>query len=187
MVNECTGAGDPLALLAGAVVSHEPYLRAFVQVSLSPALRDKESVSDIVQSTIRQVLESPGTFTFRSEAELRGWLRQAAHHKILNRIRRGRTQKRAGEDAPADPEGLPERHDSSPGPVDHVVRSEELEALKTALDELPEEVAEAVRLHRILGLSLEAIAQLHGEPASTIGSRVQRGMVLLASRMRPLR
>jgi RNA polymerase sigma-70 factor (ECF subfamily) len=186
MQQEFSGTADPQAVLAGAVVSHEAYLRAFVRASLAPALRDQESVSDIVQSTIRQVLDTPGSFEYRSDAELRAYLRRAAHNKILNRIRKRGTGKHGVEPLPADPEALPERHDSRPGPPECALRSEELEALRAALDSLPEDEAELIRLNRILGLSLEAIAELRGEPASTLGSRIHRGITALAARMRPL-
>ena len=176
--SEADGERPERDVFANLLAEHEPYLRSFVSVSLSPAAR--LSVSDIVQSIIRQALACPGSFRYRSEGEFRAWLRTAARNKIRNKIR-GRDP-----EAAPDPDDLPERSDGGPGPGEHALRREELERLQAALDELPEDDADLVRMHRILGMSLAEIARLRAQPSSTLGSRFQRSMTVLASRMRPL-
>ncbi len=65
---------------------HLPRLRAFVRLRADPALRAKESSTDILQSTCREVLQHLDQVEYRNVAALRGWL----HTVTLNKVREKR-------------------------------------------------------------------------------------------------
>src|SRR5262245_60579325 len=62
-----------------------PGLRAFIRLRSGQLLRARESVSDLVQSVCREVLQDLPRAEVGSEAAFRGWLYTAAHRKILDR------------------------------------------------------------------------------------------------------
>ena len=175
--------GGPAQLLS-LIEEHEPALRAYVQLSLSPQLRDRESVSDVVQSAIRELLENPGAFRYQGDAQFRAWLHTVARNKILSKVRAYGALKRGGPLRAG--EEMPDRLDPGPTPSECAARSEELALLQDALDELSEEDGELIRMHRILGISIEAIARIQSVPSSTVGSRIARIMTVLAQRMKSI-
>ena len=73
---------------------HIPALRAFIRLRCGKQIRDKESCSDLVQSVCREVLGELGRFEYRGEASFRNWLFGWATHKIQNRARYYRAEKR---------------------------------------------------------------------------------------------
>ena len=64
------------------VQQYLPRLRAFVRARMSPAVRRRESCSDIVQSVCRELVENRSRLDFPDEARFRGWLFTAALTKV---------------------------------------------------------------------------------------------------------
>ncbi|MCA9320002.1 MAG: hypothetical protein KDB53_04670, partial [Planctomycetes bacterium] len=85
--------GDPVAI-DDLLSRHLPGLRAFVRLNAGAAIRAKESASDLVQSTCREILQDFGDFEYRGDAAFRHWLYTAALRKILDRDRFYRRDKR---------------------------------------------------------------------------------------------
>ncbi len=93
------------ALVAGAqrrepgaldelIGQHLDDLRAFVRLHLDPALRARESCSDVVQSICREVLEDLPGFEYRAAGSFRAWLFTAALNKVRQKGEFHRAQKR---------------------------------------------------------------------------------------------
>lgn len=169
---------------------HLPQLRAYVRARCGPAVRAKESESDIVQSVCREVLATE-RFEYRGEGAFKGWLFQAAAHKIADRANHWRAAKRdAAREEPVDV-GLSRAEAELLGayaraasPSEAVVGREALERLEAALIELKDEYREVVLLSRIVGLSRAEIAARLGTTETAVRLRLTRGLGRLSQILR---
>lgn len=151
---------------------------------LVPAnLRRKVSVSDVVQETRITAYSRCGEFDPRGAGALRGWLLRIAELKAREALRRhGGTAKRAAgrevtrggrpatEDFPAD----------AGTPSEHAMAAETRLAVRRALDALPEDYREVLRLTRFEGLSLGQAAGRMGRSREAVKKLHGRAMVRLA-------
>ena len=73
-----------------------PGLQQFLARHAGALVRQKESISDLTQSVSREVLQHLRNerFEYRGEAQFVQWLQQAAVHKLQNRHRFYRAEKR---------------------------------------------------------------------------------------------
>src|SRR5262245_56315784 len=81
--------------LAARILGSLPGLTRFVRRRMGPDLAARESASDIVQSTCRELLRAASSFEDRGEASFQRWVQAAAEHKLQNRARHWRAQRRA--------------------------------------------------------------------------------------------
>ena len=88
------GPDDGLAPVDELLERHLPGLRAFVRLKAGALVRFRESESDIVQSTCREVLERLDEFRHGGEAGFRHWLYTTALRKILDKHEHYTAQKR---------------------------------------------------------------------------------------------
>jgi RNA polymerase sigma-70 factor (ECF subfamily) len=154
-------AGDRSAL-ESLVVEHVPALRAFVRVRAGPALRERESCSDLVQSACREVLADLQQFEYRNEAGFRCWLYLAAERKIQDRVRHHARDRRdaAREEPLGDADGqVLDQYASFCTPSRVAIAHEELARIERALDGLPATYRDALRARHVLGLSNSEIAR----------------------------
>lgn len=151
--------------LAEVLESQLPRLAQYVRAQLGAKLRSRESVSDIVQSAAREVLEDLRALPTPSREELRAWLFRAAERKLIDKARYWNAERRD----PAVEERRPNGGDDSPGdrrrPTDErpstaLHMAEELERLERALESLSPEHREVILLARILELPHATIGQL---------------------------
>ena len=87
-------AGGDSGALEELLARYLDSLRAFVRLRAGPLVRMRESSSDLVQSTCREVLEHADRFRFASEGAFKSWLFTTALRKIQNRRDFYRAQKR---------------------------------------------------------------------------------------------
>ena len=160
-----TGDRDALEAL---IVQHLPALRAFVRVQAGRELREQESCSDLVQSACRAALEGLSDFEYRGEAAFRRWLYKAAERKILDRVRfNGRARRdtkrnrELGPAASADDPSLLECYATFSTPSQAAVAREEQERVERAMEELPANYRNVLRLKYVVGLSNEARQKLY--------------------------
>lgn len=167
--------GDPVAIeeVLGAYL---PRLQRFVHLRLGPQLRAREDTLDIVQSTVRELLQQPD-FEWRGEIEFRAWLFQAALHKILEKQRFHGAEKRA-----LDREVQPASSVFGEALADLVSPSriagarEELQRLEAAIDRLTEPQREVLTLARIVGLPHAVIAERLGKSEVAVRQLLVRAM-----------
>src|SRR5688572_13067867 len=82
--------------LADLLASHRTALHTYVSYRLDLEFRQKEPVSDIVQSALREILANPGRFTYQGPEAFRAFLIQAVEHKIANKRRHWQSLKHGG-------------------------------------------------------------------------------------------
>jgi len=179
-------AGDELAL-DELLERHLPALRAFVRLRCGPALRARESVSDIVQSVCREVLGELDRFEWRGEAGFRAWLYLASARKIADRAEHWRAGKRdAAREVPLERSGA-----ASDAPLLEVYRTvctpsaaaagrELMERIELAFEQLGEDDREVIALARIAGLSHAEIGERLGCSEVAARKRLFRALALLS-------
>jgi len=166
-----------------------PSLRAYVRFKAGRLVQARESVSDLVQSVCREVLEQLDDFQYRGEAEFRSWLFRHAYHKVVDRGRFHRAAKRDGarevefsESAEQDDEEL-EYAMSLLTPSRNAIAREKLERFEAAFAELPEDYREAILMQRIAGLPYSEIAREMGKSEGAVRNLVYRGLARVTLRM----
>ena len=87
-----------------------------------------------------------------------------------------------GEDAAA---RLGEHPDPGPTPEDEVLRKDDAERVRSAIEAIPEPFREAIVLRELEDLSYAEIAEVTGVPIGTVMSRLARGRAMLAKELLP--
>jgi RNA polymerase sigma-70 factor (ECF subfamily) len=150
------------------------YLLIVANGELDVDLQAKEGASDRVQETFLEAQRDFGQFQGTSEAELLAWLRRLLLNNIANFTRRYRiTGKRSVEREVALDEranqslqaGLPAKTDSPSG---QAVAKEQAVALAQALERLPDDYRQVLRLRFEEGRPFEEIATLMGRSANAV-------------------
>ncbi|MDP6491279.1 MAG: sigma-70 family RNA polymerase sigma factor [Kiritimatiellia bacterium] len=111
-----------------------------------------------------------------------GWLVRIARNLVIDRYRRKRPT--VSLDMARDDEGTPaiQLVDSAPGPTDNAVTEDDMNAVKRAVDTLPEEQKEVFVMRMQTGLSFKEIAKAQGVSINTALARMQYAL----SKLRPL-
>lgn len=139
-----------------------PGLLLYIRRRAGPAVLEKESSSDVVQSVCRELFESLRTerFEYRGEAELKQWLYGAALLKLEGRRRHWRAEKRDvfREDAPQS-SGHPIEPSVSATPSADAMRGEDAERMRAAVASLPDHYRRIIDLAYGQGLSHAEIAE----------------------------
>jgi RNA polymerase sigma-70 factor (ECF subfamily) len=180
-------AGDAHAA-ESLLCRHLPALRAFIRLRSDRRLRDRESVSDLVQSVCREVLQDLPDFAVASDAAFRHWLYTSALRKILDRKKYWGTEKRdprreqsldAAGPATRD-ELLLQTYRGIGTPSRHASLREEVERLEAAFDELPDDYREVLTLAKVVGLSHREIAERLGRSEEAARQLLSRARARLA-------
>ncbi len=145
----------------------------FVYGAALRVVRNPVLAQDLAQETfVRAYRALPD---FRGDSQVRSWLYRIASNLSLNAVQRRR-------EYPSDamPES-PARRSDNPG------RQTELSALRDALadavDQLPEDLKNALVLREYEGLSYQEIADQTGLPLNTVRTRILRARRALRSKM----
>jgi RNA polymerase sigma-70 factor (ECF subfamily) len=107
---------------------------------------------------------------YRGEGTLLSFARRIAVHTALNMRRHDRAQKRASTRAPVDTDTL---EATGLDPEALLAQTTMLPAVREVLDELPEQLAEALVLNLLLGHTVVEIAEIAGAPVETVRSRLR--------------
>ncbi|MDZ4771986.1 MAG: RNA polymerase sigma factor [Planctomycetota bacterium] len=179
---EDTGGGSSLrARLLQAL----PVLTRFVRRRMGPALSARESSSDIVQSTCRELLRSASNFEDRGEASFQSWMHGAAEHKLQNRARHWGAQRRQGSGAAEDLAAEEPSAPDSSRPSHDAQLSEEVERLQRAFAELSPEHRHVLQRSQIEGASHAEIAAELGKSADAVRKLLSRAMAALSAELDP--
>jgi RNA polymerase sigma-70 factor (ECF subfamily) len=163
---QSASSGDAAAI-DSLLQRHLPRLRAFVRLRMGHELRVKESASDLVQSTCREVLEHIDRYQHQSEANFRRWLFTEALRKIKNRVAFYRAEKRdvGREVHDANAENVEEllgAYADFATPSQALAFKERAAQIEAAFDRLSDEHREVITLARIVGLSHKEIGEAMG-------------------------
>lgn len=133
--------------------------------------RDDARAQDLVQDTVVRALHFKNTY--RDRARVRAWLMRIMFHLFVSGQRRVHIERRVLERAPREPD-----HWSG-----HNVQSEPscTPPIERALGQIPDKLAETVRLVDLLDYSYLEAAAAQQVPVGTIMSRLHRGRARLAT------
>jgi RNA polymerase sigma-70 factor (ECF subfamily) len=171
-----------------------PELRSFVRLRTGAALRALESVSDLVQSTCREILKHQNRYQHRGEQRFRYWLFTEAERKIKKRLAYHQAARR---DPPGavhslqpdfsapDDARLAAVYRSLSTPSRHVIAREEIERFEAAFEKLPEHHREVITLSYLVGLSHKEIAETMGRTELATRSLLHRALAELAEVLGP--
>lgn len=180
MVTEGGGMDEREATVAlarmaqGDEAALEELYRAFAPAVLAFALGrvgSREVAEEVAADTWLGCWRSAGAF--RGDSRVLTWLLGIAKRQAYVRTRRSRSM-----ECPLD-DSLETLVDETPGPIDAALESAGIAELHAALDALPPELAETVRLAWLHELPYAEIATITDVPVGTVKSRVSRARHLL--------
>jgi len=128
--------------------------------------RNEQDAQDVVQEAFLRAWRFFGSFHGGDE---RAWLLAIVRNTCFTWLQKNRPGAQASFD-----EELHDSLDETPEPVEAMVRQDDREALKNAIEELPMELREVVVLRELQGLSYKEIAKVAAVPLGTVMSRLSR-------------
>jgi RNA polymerase sigma-70 factor (ECF subfamily) len=158
--------------LGQALEACRGYLLLIARRELGTDLQAKASASDLVQQTFLEAQCDFGRFRGETEAELLAWLRRLLLNNLgaFARDFRGTAKRAVHREValpPEKPSGPPAGlADDAPSPSALAVAREQAEALRRALERLPEEYRLALLLRHQEELSFEEIGKRLGRTAN---------------------
>ena len=178
------------------ILSSLPGLTRFVRRRMGGDLALRESASDIVQSTCRELLRGASSFEDRGDASFQRWVQSAAEHKLKNRARHWRAQRREGpqrslddrgdsRDGDADESTITPEAPREAGPSQEAMLREEAERLSRAFRALPPEYQSVLMRSQIDGKSHAEIAIEMGRTPEAVRKLVARAMARLSADLEP--
>ena len=174
-VNASSQANDDGVLVAAALAGRseafgtlvERYERAVYHLCLR-TMRDPEEAAECAQEAFFKAFRSLATF--KPGGKFSTWIFSIAYHACCDRLGR---RKRFSSDE------LPERADPAPGPAAVAERNEEAQALRAAIEALPEKYRTVITLYHLQGRQYEEIAHVLKLPMGTIKTHLFRAKELL--------
>lgn len=160
-----------------------------VQRLVGRMVRDVDLVEDITQETFIRAYRA--LHQFRGDAQFYTWLYRIAVNtakKALLELRRDRTISesffvRDDEDETS----LRQKEPSSDETPESVLAAKEIAVVvNAAMDDLPDELRQAVVLREIEGLSYEEISLAMSCPIGTVRSRIFRAREAISAKVKPL-
>ena len=160
-----------------------------IQRLIGRMVRDVDLVEDIAQETFIRAYRALAQF--RGEAQFYTWLYRIAVNtakKALMDLKRNPTVSENYFKTDDDDETSPlENELISTETPDAVLASKEIaQIINTALDELPEELRQAITLREIEGLSYAEISEAMNCPIGTVRSRIFRAREAISQKVKPL-
>ncbi|MDB5779747.1 MAG: polymerase, sigma-24 subunit, RpoE [Polaromonas sp.] len=160
-----------------------------IQRLIGRMVRDVDLVEDIAQETFIRAYRALGQF--RGEAQFYTWLYRIAVNtakKALMDLKRNPTvSENAYKSDDDDETSRVENELTSPETPETVLASKEIaNIINQAMQDLPEELREAITLREIEGLSYEEISEAMDCPIGTVRSRIFRAREAISAKVRPL-
>ncbi|MBT4863630.1 MAG: sigma-70 family RNA polymerase sigma factor [Planctomycetaceae bacterium] len=178
-------AGDERAL-GKLCEQHRPYLRLLAQRSLDSQIGVRADASDLVQQTMLSAIRNFKTFEGEHSAQFVAWLQIIHERNVVDTIRAHTADKRAvNREGPIvdDRDQFGTQTDS---PSARAMRSEDAVQLAQAMETLPEDQREAVRLRHLEGWPIGRIAETLGRSEEASAGLIKRGMAKLRQKFQKL-
>jgi RNA polymerase sigma-70 factor (ECF subfamily) len=157
---------------------HRGRLHAFLRARMDPALARAVPPEDVLQETLIEAARKVAAFEDRGPASFYRWLVAIARFKAAEADRARRALKRAA---------VGPLEDDPPGrgtsPSEGALRHERAERLRGALEAIPPDQAEAVRLRYLEGLSVAETADRMARSEASVKALVSRGLDALAGKV----
>jgi len=179
------GTQVPGESLASRILESLPAMTRFVRRRMGADLAARESASDIVQSTCRELLKSASNYEERGEASFQSWIQSAAEHKLQNRARHWRAERRADGGRTVDAhEAEPAASENAQPSRDAMLR-EEVERLAHAFAALSPDHRAVLQRSQIDGASHAEIAAELDRSPDAVRKLVARAMAALSAELDP--
>ena len=153
---------------------------------ISRYINDWSEVQDVAQDTFVRAYKAIGGF--RGDAQFSTWLHRIAVNTAKNHLvagnRRPPTDDVEIEDAEHFESGLRLRDNDTP--ERELMRQQLEQTVLRAVEELPQELREAITFREVEGMSYEEIAERMDCPIGTVRSRIFRAREAIDERMKPL-
>ena len=188
LAKACGGDGEALGTL---LQKYRPYLRVMAQRRLDSRLKIRVDPSDVVQTTFLEAHRDLAGFRGKSQGELVAWLRRILDNNLAQAIQRHVFAKKRSirrekslDDAVGTSHVLADflAADQS-SPSRRVMRGEAAIRLTVAMQRLPRDQHEAVRLRHLEGCSLAQIAERFGRTEVAVAGLLKRGLRGLRKRL----
>ncbi len=158
---------------------HRAYLKMIARRQLSPALSVRVDESDMVQRTCMAVQKSIGEFHGATSGEFIAWLKVIHERVVSNAVREHVTAARRAIDREQPMSNadaiVAESSANDARPSQRLMADERAVALAAALDRLPRDQCEAVRLRYLEGLTLTEIAAEIQRSESAVAGLLKTG------------
>ncbi|NLP31996.1 Sigma-24 [Oligella ureolytica] len=154
---------------------------------LGRILHNQSDVEDIAQETFLKAYRALPKF--RNESAFYTWLYRIAVNTARNHISSKHNQVFVSdqmESQDGETFSLLDNLTDGETPETHLHNREIIEALQIALDELPEQLRQAIVLRELEGLSYEEISTAMDCPVGTVRSRIFRAREAISERLKPL-
>lgn len=138
-------------------------------------VEDAEDVAQIVQLRVAKRLSQ-----LRRADSFPCWIHRLVHHAVVDHLRQRRPVISL-EDLPA----AGEDHWAAPEAEDVFDQIALRADLSRALDRLPPQYREPIRLHVLQGLPQDEVGRLLGRPRTTVASQIERGLRRLQRTLSP--
>ncbi len=153
-------AGDENAFSA-LFQKYSPRLSVLIHYRLSPEMRSRVEVDDILQETFLAASRQLDRFTYRDPGSFMRWISRIANHVTVDAARYHARQKRrpvqlAQLRTESNPQGAEAVDSVTPSRI--LARKERLRQVLRRLEELPENYRQVILLAKIEGLSTMEIA-----------------------------
>lgn len=179
LLQEASNGGE--VAIESLLTQYLPELHAFIRLRAGSRLLRKEQSEDLLQSVCREVLQDADAFEYRDERSFKKWLYLTAQHKLYDRARFYKAEKRAAhEQALATDAGYYSGYAAFMSPSRVAMDAEEIQRIESIFDELPEQYAEIITLAKIVGLSHEEIANEMGKSVTASRMLLHRALAKLA-------
>jgi RNA polymerase sigma-70 factor (ECF subfamily) len=172
--------GDSRAL-GELLEKHRGYLKVLAQRMLGAQLQTRLDASDLVQRTCLSVHKAIGNFQGQTAGQFLAWLQQVHQGNVQNALREHGAQRRnvdQEEEAAEDIASLIADSTQST-PSQRVLRDERAVEMTAALQGLPPDQREAVRLRYLEGLSLKEVGQIMQRSEKAASALILRGVAAL--------
>ncbi len=176
--------------LEKALQRFRPVLVTLAEAMISPAYRGDIEASDLVQQTLLEAHTGAGVLDPLDEGPFFGWLRKALQNNLLDAVKRLNTQKQNVsrrvreselEESFVRLEQVLAADETSPSQL--ASRNEQIAAMLSSLQELPDNQRMAVIMKHLQGFSLKEVAAFLGLSESATAGLLHRGRQNLIRRM----
>jgi len=172
-------AGDREAL-GDLLEMHRGYLKVLAQRYLEGPLEARVDASDLVQQTFLSVFRNFQRFEGAEEGEFVAWLRKVHQRNVQDAVRdHTQTAKRTlgrEQRLPASSDDGPVSGSAELSPSQRAMQGEDAVRLAGAIQQLPPDQREAVRLRHLEGRSLAGMAQRLERSEEAVAGLVKRGL-----------
>ncbi len=171
----------PHAQLVRLIERYLPLVRTHVRLQVGAHLASKEAVSDLVQSTVRQIYAAKDGLHWIDEPSFKAYLHTCVTNKILEKQAYWSRQKRDAQlEVPLDSDALPINLQAHT-PSEIVIRGESIRHLQEAFDQLEPLDRQLFSMAFVFQLPQVRIANELGMPESTVRRKLLQLQVRLAS------